>query len=214
MGRLLTSCLYIDKANLSLCTEIADLLRISFKERLDSGLNFTCALFSPDDVKDHIEGKYLFTVRDSDSLVAMMTLSKTKESGHMEYVAVHPDYKCNGLASRLYKYMENYSKSLDIKYLTSTTACKADSSVYWHKKMGFLIYGLGSDTHTNYFSYLFKKPLCDKSKWDNPLYVKLIYILYYIAIHIGKKKNGELTCVGKLLLKVKGYKIYCNGTTI
>lgn len=196
-------CLSIDEVELSLYKEISILLQLAFKERLENGLNFTCALFSPQDVRIHTKGKYIFIARDSDFLVAVMTLNVVKERGHMEYVAVHPDYKGCGIAMKLFQYMENYGKSLNLNYITSTTACKAISSIRWHKKMGFLTYGLGSDSQTNYYSYLFIKQLNGKGKWSNPFFVRMIYNCYYIAIHIIKKKNGELTLVGKFLLKVK-----------
>lgn len=186
------------------------LLTKSFEERLWNGLNFTCSNFSPDELFKHTEGKYIFTLKRKDLYITMLTLSVAEGKGHMEYVAIHPDYKGSGIASVLYSIMEQYAKSLGLECITSTTACKAVSSVKWHKKMGFMTYGLGSDELTNYYSYLFRKPIKKNLFNSNPLIAKLTFILYFIAIKLGKTENGQLTGIGVLLLKIK--KLVCSIT--
>lgn len=180
---------------------LSHLLFDAFTERTNQGLFFSCANLSAQEIEEHLKDKLLFTLEDGNVVKAMMTLSVKGNHGHVEYVAVSPNEKHTGLATKLFVKMEKYAYDNGVCYLTSTTACKAISSVKWHKKNGFLIYGMGSDVHTNYYSYLFIK--ANKGIWTNKLFVKFVFFFYYIGIKLGKKENGELTGIGVLIKKIK-----------
>ena len=77
--------------------EISSLIRESFKERLDAGLNFGCATFSAKQLCDHVKNDYVFAAYDEDEIVGTVTISIKEKYGFKygwhEKLAVSSLYK-------------------------------------------------------------------------------------------------------------------------
>ena len=118
--------------------DLANLLHESFKERLDSNLNFGCATFSPEELKKQTIDAYIVCYFDEDKPIAMGCLSVRKklmtQYGAFENLAVSPlpKYRRKGLGGLVLKECVYVSKQLGHSLVTSTTAVDAVSSVKCH----------------------------------------------------------------------------------
>lgn len=171
---------------------LSSLLRDAFKERTEQGLLFSCRDFSSEDLKKHCGNSYIFISQSMDNKhCGMCVLTIGNNHGHMKYVAISPDCKHNGVASTLFLALIDKAYELGLSYVTSTTACGAQSSILWHKKMGFNIIRIGSDRITNYYSYIFRKQLKHHILWSNILFIKIYFVLMSSLVYILKKADGS-----------------------
>ena len=105
--------------------------------------------------------------------------------GGYENLAILNDYKGKGVAALLTEELINKAKELNLGFLTSSTACKAYSSVRFHQKVGFIIY---MKSHGDkYDSYNFIYPL----KSLNILKIEFIRKIIYwgTTILVSKKRH-------------------------
>ena len=150
--------------------DLVNLLHIAFQERANQGLFFSCYNFTVDDYKRNTNGGTTFIAYDSDKheLYGMLalTLRRDKEGilyGNHEYLAVSPASQHTGVATRLFQLCEKRCIEMNASYILSDTAIGAKSSVRYHLKQGFQIIGYEAFSNTNYYSYIFKKPLLPNS---------------------------------------------------
>lgn len=145
--------------------DLANLLHQSFKERLDSNLNFGCASYNAKELEEKTQGKYIVVVFDGNKTIAMGALSikmkHGRRSGIFEYLAVSPEikYRRKGLGSSIMEQCIKIAQKQDCCIVYSCTAISAESSVRCHLKMGFMIYRVIHYSGRSYFSYVFFYPL-------------------------------------------------------
>ena len=144
---------------------LSNLLREAFQERIDSNLNFGCALFTSEDLKRNTKDAYIVCFFDGDMPIAMGVVSEKRKGlikyGHLEFLAVSPNkrYRGKGLGSQIQSECLCIAKQLGLELVTSTTAVEAISSVRTHLKTGFKIYCVKHYPERNYISYNFYYPL-------------------------------------------------------
>ena len=162
--------------------QITDLIHQSFEERLQQGLNFSCSRMSESEFRAAMGNGTVFVALDEDSgeLLGTVTISfKTDHKGrcyaYHEYLAVSPKAKHLGVATRLAEVWKAYARENGVQYVKSDTATRAESSVKWHLKNGFQIYGVKAFRSTNYVSYIFIMYLDERTK-KSPTYVRLHYL--------------------------------------
>lgn len=180
--------------------KISKLIRDSFKERLDCGLNFGCANFTANDLKEKTKDSYVFVAFEQSDLVGTLTLSVDDNNiGFHEYLAVAPDCRGKkGISKMLFENLLLKSQELNLDYILSSTATRAQSSIKYHIKNGFKIYNYDSFKNTNYYSYLFIYPL-NKRKWLNyPIFRIPLLICFYIKCIILKRADGSYRFKHKL----------------
>lgn len=172
-------------------TTVSNLLHESFAERRFQGINFRCGLFSPQDVENEfVNGGYLLlAIDDSDKVIGILSLIE-RNKGLFRYashdnLAVSNAFKGKGVASCLFKKALNIAYENNWDFLISFTATTADSSVRYHLKMGFVIYG--KSYGRNYDSYSFIYPLKRLRFVRNKFMCKLIYS-FTTSIGILKRK--------------------------
>lgn len=198
--------------------QIVDLLHESFQERLDAGLNLQGAFIKVDDVEKLSKSGAIFVAygdefgKDALFGVGITTIHKYVDGkfAYNDYAAISPSAKRMGIGSEMLQYRISFAKEMNCDFLISTTAVNATSSVKYHLKNGFKKWKYVSFYGRSYYSYVFRMPLCARSKWDNPLIRLLTLGLSFIVTRCTFKKGGSLTLLGKLLWKIPPFrKIGC-----
>jgi len=189
--------------------QIADLQHAAFQERLEQGMHFTTSSMTPRQFEEKMKGGYVFVAVDDETgaLLGTVTIhigtdSKGYLYGYHEYLAVSPQAKHTGVATRLAQAWSEFLTGKGVKYVLSDTACPATSSVRWHLKNGFRIYESESYRSTDYWSYVFIKYL-DDSISKGPIRMKLHYWKSWLFIRITRHKNGSDTPIGVLYKKTR-----------
>ncbi len=143
----------------------------------------------------------------------MLTLHDCDDNGvvgNHQFVGISPECKRSGVGSMLFERMLEYAKSKGCYFLTSTTSVKAKSSIAWHKKNGFKIYRYASFRCTNYFSYVFRLDLREKSILRFWLPRKALLVATFVVTRLSQDENGNLTKIGQVLLKCKFLRRFCS----
>lgn len=132
---------------------------------------------------------------------------KNKNISFCLYVGVHPDYQGKGIASKLYRYIEEASKTSFNSYLIkSGTAEKNIPQRKTFLKNGYIPVELVSNKNTNYYSIIYIK---FNNKVPLPIWIyKLRYIFSYIYFKMrykpGKNKRFLLVYyITKIISKLK-----------
>ena len=162
--------------------QITDLMHESFEERLQQGLNFTCSTMTESEFTTTMSKGTVFVALDEDSgellgtvTIKIKTDSKGRTYAYHEYLAVSPKAKHLGVATKLADVWKAYARENGVQYVKSDTATRAESSVRWHLKNGFQIYGVKAFPTTNYVSYIFIMYLDEATK-KSPTFVRLHYL--------------------------------------
>lgn len=147
---------------------LADLIHEAFAERTAQGLRFACSSMSAEELEDDMKDGFVFVALEEETSELLGTATihiKTDRRGRKfamhEYLAIRPGAKRSGIGTFLAQTWTDFLLEKGVSYVMSDTACKAASSVKWHRKNGFMIYGLKSFSSTNYLSYIFIKYLDD-----------------------------------------------------
>lgn len=190
--------------------QIADLQHSAFQERLEQGLHFTSSSMTALQFEEKMKDGYVFVAIDTntDTLLGTVTIhigtdNKGIVYGYHEYLAVSPNAKHMGIATKMADAWSAFLIEQGARYVLSDTACKATSSVNWHIKNGFRIYELESYRSTNYWSYVFIKYLDDSIR-KSAFRMKLHYWKSWFLIRITRHKDGTDTRLGVLYKKAKG----------
>lgn len=153
--------------------EVVTLLHESFSERLEQGLNFACATFTCDELIKHISKNAIAigAYDDTDKLVGIVFLNHIRQKfngiiryANHEYLAVSSTMKGRGVGTLLFKELKNIAKDLNLDFVLSNTADRAESSIRLHKKNGFITYGKCHYPNRTYDSYNFCCPISIKGR--------------------------------------------------
>ena len=164
------------------CRIVSTILFDAFEERRIQGINFKCGHFTPEDVKKEMkDNSFLFLAYTEDNIPVGTAMLKIRSKyglkyGGYENLAVRSQYKGKGVAKLLFNERFKKAQSLDLDFLTSTTATQAFSSVQYHKKMGFIIYKK-SYNRRMYNSYNYIYPLKRLKLLNVGLFRSIVYCL-------------------------------------
>lgn len=133
-------------------------------------MNFACASFSGDDLKNHLsQDAVVFVAYKDDEIVAMHVLNSIRTKlgikfATSEYVAVVDKAKHMGIGSALSRKITEESKAQGLDFILSDTAVGADSAIRYHKKEGYKVYGHSHYLERTYDSVNFILPLTLKGR--------------------------------------------------
>ena len=151
--------------------DLATLLQDAFAERKYRGLNFACADFSAEDVRNNLSNNAIVigAFDDNESLIGMLVLNRISIKYNIryathEYLAVSSTAKRKGVGSALFKKLKKVAKQENIDLVLSDTAKEADSSVKYHLKNGFIIFGESHYHGRTYDSLNFVLPVSSLGK--------------------------------------------------
>ena len=170
----------------------SNILHDAFEERMDQGLDFKCGHFSPNDLKSDLSGEsFLFIALENNNIpVGTVSLKIRRKNGYLyggyENLAVINTFKGKGVAACLTDELIRMSNDLQLDFITSSTACNAQSSVNFHIKKGFVIYM--KSYSKKYDSYNFILPLKKLCFLRIELFRKIVYAITTLATNIRKIK--------------------------
>lgn len=170
--------------------QLSELLHASFQERIEANLNFGCATFTPEELKEATSDSYIVCYFDENTPIAMGVLAIKKKLGIrygvFEFLAVSPDekYRRKGLGGAVQRERVCVANELGLGFITSSTAIDAVSSVKCHLKTGFKIYRKKHYMNRNYVSYCFIYPL--KHDLFNTLFMFMRKPIYSISEFLVK----------------------------
>lgn len=150
--------------------DIAVLLHDSFAERLRDGMNFSCATYNEDDVKNvfskasSIIGSY-----EDEELIGVVMLNGVTSKFGLRYashenLAVASKAKGKGVATKMFVELRKAAIEASLDFVLSDTAEGAKSSIAYHLKNGFMIYGKRHFPNRNYDSVTFILPISWKGR--------------------------------------------------
>lgn len=187
--------------------ELEELLKESFQEHLNQGLQFSCSSMTAKEIEQRSKDCVVLVAQDKECdnrLVGIVTFKQIDEhEAEHSNLAVAPDYKHMGIATQLLNALVDLAQQRGCEFVTSDTAEKAHSSVAWHLKNGFRIIKLHSFSETNYYSYIFRKQLKPHVLWSNSLFCKIYYLFSALKCRATFKENGDSRYLMSLYIKMR-----------
>lgn len=184
--------------------EIYNFIRKVYADRVAEGINFTLMQTSYEDYEKKVinNHKQIFIAIDNDRIVGTSALTIFKNNNNISAgfsnLAVDPLYQGKGIATELFKIMEEEAKKGNCSYMESTTAENAYSSINLQLKQGCKKCGYYSAKDTNFYSIKFRKDFYNnKSQF---YYIK--YLQEKIKTKLLKNRNGEYRGLGLILYKL------------
>ena len=190
--------------------DVVELIHLSFKERIEQGINFSCSDISIAEFVESTKDGTVFIAIDNktgellgEATIRLRQNAKHQLFGENVYLAVHPKAKRRGIASALFKEQLTYSILAKAEHIISYTAEKAKSSVAYHLKNGFHIIGLRSFRDNDYYSFVFryqiKKDTLLQRAYSSRILCRIRFIVSSIITRTMLHKDGSLTKLGNLL---------------
>lgn len=193
------------------------LRKAAFRQWADEELDTSEADVPIEYFSRYLSTKEVYVVLDkaTHKLLAMhvLTLDRRRGCATGSNLAVAPEAKHKGIASRLLKEEVSRLSQQGYRYLNGATAVPATWSVRWHLKNGYHITGYSRSENCKYASYTFRKQLvCDLRHhpsdllWTRPLApitARLCYLASYTIAQLVHHRNGELNWIGRLGKKLK-----------
>lgn len=186
------------------------LMKESFHEREEQGLDFTVIHFELEDLKKSMNG-----------LPVVVAFEEDPQTGNREYLgfqpvviegksatagilAVSPKCKRTGIGSKIEEISEQLAIDNGCTYMLSNTSEEAISSVKWHLKNRYFKYEIGSSHLTNYYTIFFRKQLKYHWFWSNKVFRSLYYSIFEFMYKLYRRKDSSYTAFGKLVSKLIG----------
>lgn len=186
--------------------ELFSLIKEVFLKREEEGIHVSYTDFTIDDFDSHVKDAIVIVAVDEDNgkPIGMVSLrlfrdgGELREYGYEELLAVSNTVQHLGVGTQLFKAEKKAAEELGLCYIKSDTSVKATSSVFFHKKQGYMIDGYQSSGLTNTYSYTFRLPI-KRSFKTTRIYCKARFLLFYIIIRLSKDSKGNYYPLGKLL---------------
>lgn len=190
--------------------ELFRLMKESFHEREEQGLDFTVIHSTYEDFKE--------TLNDSHVVIAFEENPQTGEREYLGFqemyfegkkavagiLAVSPKCKRTGIGSKIEEITEQFARDKGCVCMLSNTSEDATSSVNWHLKNNYFKRLIGSSHRTNYYTIFFRKQLKWHWFWSNTMLRTVYYNIFKFLYKLYRNKDGSFTTVGKLLGKLVG----------
>ena len=196
--------------------DLYELRNAAFQQWADVGLYTLVSQTSIERFRQYLLDKTVFVAQDdaTGELLAMHTLRLNRRKGRVDgaNLAVIPNVKREGIASRMLEEEVQTLRKVGYRYIVENTAIPATWSVQWHLKNGYYIVGYSRSEKHNYASYVFRKQIAT-DVWHHPtdllwtrpiapLTAKIRYAASYIATCICKTSEGRLNRIGRLAKRI------------
>jgi ribosomal protein S18 acetylase RimI-like enzyme len=122
------------------------------------------------------------------------------------FLSIAPQYKRQGIATKLMAYEKERLRQKGYSYVACTTSAEADWSVRWHRKMGYLLTGYHRSPEANAPIYSYRLQLASSILWGptiGPLTARLSYTVSYLVTLLLKHSDGRDNLLGKVARKIK-----------
>lgn len=169
----------------------------AFRERLDQNLNFGCATFSIETFKEKLKNSYTIIIfSDGGVILGTVTLTILDNRSYLygwhDYLAVSPTARGQNIGPTLECEILKLAKQHNLQFMLSSTAFGAYSSIRFHRKSGFKKIAVKSYGPTNYYSYIFIKPVnYTIGTLLLMLFRRPIFFVTYVTSHLFYKSDGS-----------------------
>ena len=184
------------------------LIKEAYRQLADNGLDASFLHFTLEDFKTFVRDAIIFVAVDTETgeLLGTHTLLPKREGNFINdrFLAVSPNAKRTGIASRMLQVEEEYVRQEGFDYFLDSTAIPAVWSVKWHRKNGYRIVGYYRRS-PHFAHYVFRKQLSPSFFWSGPLAPITAYchfLVSYIATRLTKTSAGKLSLIGRMTRKV------------
>lgn len=191
------------------CEELTELLHVSYKEHMEAGNLYLAATQTAEDTKRRLEGCVCAVAYNEDNKIIATMACKLikKEAGekrkwyeddsaaYFEQMAVHPDYRKTKVALQLRCMLEELEWVKNADSIMIDTSELATNLVKGYTAMGFQIVDTVSWGTTNYYSFIFRKPV--KGKRYDDKYVKMRFFFSDLACRLRYTKYGKRRFLSK-----------------
>lgn len=188
--------------------DIYDFIRDVYTERAQTGIVFEVSRIPFDEFQDKVNAdqRIILVAELKNEIVGTVSLKLHKDHNNRNYaglinLAVSSNYQRMGIASSLLSEFVSKACQNNCKYIISTTAESATSSVKWHLNNGFKKYKLSSYSNSKYYSLIFIKYINNSTK-SNLLRTGQYYISF-VFTKLLYMPNGSPSLLGKLGSKIK-----------
>ena len=199
----------LDQTGFSL-SDVYELVQDVYKDRTAQGIDFTVSKQSFEDYCEKIskEHKIIFVIPNGDRLVGSAALSlktdkKGRRYGGFSNAVVRKDFQGQGLGSKLFNARKQKCIDCGCDYIASTTAENAESSIRWHFKNGWYLYGYGKNLDSKYYSYAFRQSLKSKTGKLTILGYKFHFWRTFIVTRLMTRRDGGYSVLGKFIMNLK-----------
>lgn len=188
--------------------DVMGLIRESVQERLDQGLDFIVASWTPEEYRERTKDSIVIVAYQGNDLLgtACSTISKDKNGkkySYEEMMYVSPKSKRGGIGSKMQKKRIEIAKENGCAYTISDTAEGATSSVKWHLKNGYRLVKLRSYSGNNYYSKVFRWQIEPDRLWNNNLFCKTYYWLSSRFCRMCYNPDGTIKGPLKLYVEMR-----------
>ena len=142
--------------------EITELLHLAFASHLENGLNYAACTQTEEETRQRVGDGMCMVALINGELVGTATLNFYRGVAHLGQVAVHPDFRKYGIGRKLQAYILEDARNRKLSALVCDTSERATEIVAWYLRTGWQKVGLASGQTTNYYSIVFRKPVCGR----------------------------------------------------
>lgn len=152
--------------------EITELLHLSYAEHLQAGRNYAAAVQDVETTKKRLEGHIVVLMYEGDTLVGTSSYKQCyKKPGDYRkwyqddyYVeaaqtAIHPDHRTKGAFMKMALVMFKMDEIKNCDAVMADTSVEAEELIKGYLNMGMQIVDMVSWPNTNYYSYIFRRPI-------------------------------------------------------
>ena len=181
----------------------------SFRQWIDYGIDEPSLHQTLDHYKKAIHDAIVFVALDKETgeLLGTHTFQPKRKKNYVYgcYLAVSPDAKRTGIATKMFQFEVEYLRKDGYEYIKENTSSAAVWSVNWHLKNGFHIIGYCKSPDKPHSTYIFRKQLQPSFIWSGvfaPITAKLHFSISYIITALCRTSTGELNMLGRVAKKM------------
>lgn len=173
---------------------LAGISRAAYSEYVKDNINFRGINVTGAELKERMErGRQTAFLLVVDGRVAAFCLAFLSGEGpgkhmHNEGVAVHPDFRRQGLGKRIVLEHEQWAREQGARYIELSTSLKATNAIRFHKSNGYVPYGYTYYPGKTYQSIVMRKyfgaPWPAISRWRHLLKT-------WLMVNLVRNWNGK-----------------------
>ena len=190
--------------------DVYKLIQEVYKDRVEAGIDFTLSKISFEEYENKVQHdkKMVFVIPQKNVLIGSASLAIRKDKFGRKYggfsnAVVLKECQGRGLGTKLFEARKCKAIESGCIYLSSSTAENATSSIRWHKKNGWLLYGYGKHLDSRYFSCFFRYPLKRRVTAFSRLSYRLHFFYQFVMLRCLFRRTGGYTMLGAFIYKLR-----------
>ena len=194
---------------------VYDMMMASYEQLREAGIETPLLHWSLEDFLRAVCRTVVFVALDAETgeLLGTHSFTANRYKGYMHgfCLAIAPDAKRRGVASRMLEVETERIRRAGYQYLRGTTPVVSTWSIRWHLKNGYRIIGYQRRPQDNHPLYVFRRQLVPTSPrrplyslYSLPLFCRIRFAATYIATRLFKDGRGNLNWLGRMAKRMVG----------